>query len=199
MKNIDFLERINIKDDWETPVELYQELDNRFHFTFDPCPISPQEDGLNIEWHGSVFCNPPYSEVSNWIAKGYNEIISGHVDCLVFLVYAKTDTRWFHTYIYKNPIISWEIEFIKGRVKFGNHGKRSPAPFPSMLLIYQKNHHQIRVTPSYRCIAGVIGGRAIPPLSSDIGKSRKTPNILVLRGLQQEQFLRTRPAYVLCY
>lgn len=138
MKNITFLERINIKDDWETPKELYQELDNRFHFTFDPCPINPKSDGLSISWSGSVFCNPPYSQVAVWIAKGYDEILQDHVDTLVYLVYAKTDTRWFHQYIYKNPKINWEIEFIKGRVKFENKGKRGFAPFPSMLLIYQK-------------------------------------------------------------
>jgi len=137
MKNISFLERINVKDDWETPLELYESLDARFHFTFDPCPANPTEDGLSISWSESVYCNPPYSEVAKWIEKGYSEILLGNVDTLVYLVYAKTDTRWFHTYIYKNPIIPWQIEFLKGRVKFGRSGKRTPAPFPSMLIIYQ--------------------------------------------------------------
>jgi len=139
MKSIEFLERINIKDDWQTPPELYQSLNDRFHFTYDPCPINPTEDGLSVSWHGSVFCNPPYSEVGKWIEKGYNEILLGNVDCLVYLVYAKVDTKWFHHYIYKNPIIHWDIEFLPRRVKFIDHtGKCGSSPFPSMLCIYEK-------------------------------------------------------------
>lgn len=48
------------------------------------------------------------------------------------LIPARTDTRWFHDYIYGKA----EIRFIKGRLKFGD-GK-SRAPFPSMLVIYRK-------------------------------------------------------------
>ena len=143
MPNSEFLKHIKKKDNWVTPKDLYDKLDRVFHFNFDPCPLNPTFDGLTVDWKGNVFCNPPYSEVEKWIEKGYNEILKGNVDTLVFLVYAKTDTRWFHKFIWNNPRIHWEIDFIKGRVRFGsekrNDGKGFPAPFPSMLLIYRRN------------------------------------------------------------
>lgn len=47
------------------------------------------------------------------------------------LLPARTDTRWFHDYIYNRS----EIRFIKGRLKFG--GSRNSAPFPSMVVIFR--------------------------------------------------------------
>jgi len=143
MPNLEFMKHIKKKDNWATPKDLYDKLDRIFHFDFDPCPLNPTFDGLIVDWYiirngvkrGSVFCNPPYSEVEKWIEKGCNEILKENVDTLVFLVYAKTDTRWFHKFIWNNPRINWEIDFIKGRLKFGG---KNTAPFPSMLLIYRR-------------------------------------------------------------
>lgn len=47
------------------------------------------------------------------------------------LVPSRTDTRWFHNYIYGKA----EIRFVKGRLKFG--GATTGAPFPSMVVIYR--------------------------------------------------------------
>ena len=77
---------------------------------------------------GVVFCNPPYGrEISKWVEKAYNENKKGIK--IVMLLPARTDTKWFHEYIYKKH----EIRFIRGRLKF-NDGKQS-APFPSMVVI----------------------------------------------------------------
>ena len=51
---------------------------------------------------------------------------------VVMLLPARTDTKWFHKYIYNNP--KCEIRFIKGRLKFGN--SKNSAPFPSMIVIF---------------------------------------------------------------
>ena len=53
-------------DNWATPKEFYNKLDQEFNFDFDPCPlnlgvITPENDGLLIEWGLSNFVNPPYS------------------------------------------------------------------------------------------------------------------------------------------
>jgi len=137
---VQHLKNINKKDDWQTPKKLYNELDKEFHFTLDPCPVNPNFNGLHIKWSGSVFCNPPYSQVERWIKKGINEIMEGNVDTVVYLVYAKTDTKWYHNFIWNNPVLNWEIRFIKGRVKFVNPETKvgSSAPYPSMLLIWEK-------------------------------------------------------------
>jgi len=47
---------------WITPPELYNRLDNEFHFDFDPCP-NPRPDGYNsliIPWGHMNYCNPPF-------------------------------------------------------------------------------------------------------------------------------------------
>ena len=51
------------------------------------------------------------------------------------LIPARTDTKYFHEYIYKKKNV--EIRFIKGRLKFEGKQKGSgPAPFPSMIVIF---------------------------------------------------------------
>ena len=78
-----------------------------------------------------VFCNPPYGRpISGWIRKCWQEGQKpGTV--VVALVPARTDTKWFHNYIWHKA----EIRFIKGRLKFGN--AKNTAPFPSMIAIWR--------------------------------------------------------------
>jgi site-specific DNA-methyltransferase (adenine-specific) len=126
-------------DEWATPKAFFEELDKEFHFTLDPCAtkenhkcstyFTKEQDGLKQEWGGyNVYCNCPYGrEIGKWVEKAYEENKKGTL--VVMLLPARTDTRWFHNYIYKQH----EIRFIKGRLKF-NDGKNS-APFPSMVVV----------------------------------------------------------------
>ena len=67
-------------DMWETPEYLFKALDAEFHFTTDVCAVkenakcnhyfSPDLDGLNQEWTGCCWCNPPYGrEIGKWVKK----------------------------------------------------------------------------------------------------------------------------------
>lgn len=126
-------------DEWGTPKAFFEELDKEFNFTLDPCStennhkcnkyFTKEQDGLKQTWGGyRVFMNCPYGrEISKWVEKAYNENKNGTM--VVCLLPARTDTKWFHNYIYKKH----EIRFIKGRLKF-NDGKQ-PAPFPSMVVV----------------------------------------------------------------
>jgi len=58
-------------------------------------------------------------------------------DIAVFLVPARTDTKWFHDLVLPK---AKEIRFIRGRLRFGD-GK-NPAPFPSMVVIFEKSSAQ---------------------------------------------------------
>ena len=124
-------------DKWGTPPDLYNKLNEEFSFTFDPCPIDWKEgdaDGLAIEWDSSNFVNPPYSQVSKWIEKSYNEWKKGKK--VVMLMNAITDTKAFHKYIVNNA----EIRFIEGRIKFVNQAdpkKSAPNVKPSILVIFK--------------------------------------------------------------
>ncbi len=47
---------------WLTPKNIYQILDDEFHFDFDPCPYPvPKEfNSLEINWGESNYVNPPF-------------------------------------------------------------------------------------------------------------------------------------------
>ncbi len=116
--------------EWPTPARFYEELNKEFNFNFDPCPLGGDEDGrstLFSDWKDKrIFCNPPYGpEIPKFLARWQDPEVA------VFLIPARTDTRWFHDICL--PFAS-EIRFIRGRLRFGD-GKY-PAPFPSMLVIF---------------------------------------------------------------
>ena len=130
---------------WCTPRDFFEKLNVEFHFTLDAaatdatalCPdyFSPETDGLAHSWatSGAVWCNPPYGrEIGKWVKKAHTEALRGGV--IVLLIPARTDTSYFHDYIYHQA----EIRFIRGRLRFTDEtgAPRGPAPFPSMLVIY---------------------------------------------------------------
>ena len=130
-------------DQWATPQDFFDELNKEFEFTLDPCAdesnhkcdmyFTKQEDGLTKDWGGHVvFCNPPYGrEISLWVKKCFDEVYLGKCQCAVMLLPARTDTKWFHRYIYHKS----EIRFIEGRLKFGDSA--NSAPFPSMVVVFR--------------------------------------------------------------
>jgi len=140
------------KDDWETPQWLFDELNLEFNFTLDAAATEKNKkcdrylsDAMNQTWAGNVWCNPPYGRTAtgDFINRGYEQF-QHESSCrsVVFLVPARTDTSWFHTYCYYDDIESPEppeIRFLKGRLKFEVNGVpcKNAAPFPSMLVIFK--------------------------------------------------------------
>lgn len=132
-------------DSWETPPSLFNILDMEFNFTLDPCCtkqtakckkfFTKEEDGLIQDWSKDiVFVNPPYGrEIGKWVEKSYNEAKKGAK--VVMLIPSRTDTKWFHDFIYNKA----EIRFLKGRIRFLQNKKElNAAPFPTMLIIFNK-------------------------------------------------------------
>lgn len=129
-------------NEWATPQDLYNKLNNRYNFTLDPCSslenhkcdkfYTIKENGLIQDWSNEVvFCNPPYGrEIYDWVKKCYNEHLNGTK--IVLLIPSRTDTKYFHEFLYKKPNI--KLEFIKGRLKFGD--SNNSAPFPSLLAYF---------------------------------------------------------------
>ena len=126
------------KEDWETPQNLFNQLNKEFNFTVDVASseenhkcnryYTEKENGLLQDWNNeTVWCNPPYGrKIGDWVKKA-----SESKATVVMLLPARTDTKWFHEYIYNKA----EIRFIKGRLKFGN--SVNSAPFPSMIVIFR--------------------------------------------------------------
>lgn len=134
-------------DMWETPQGLFDQLDEIYHFDLDVCATQQNKkcanwlgyadggiftDGLNHSWYGTCWMNPPYGkEIGKWVKKAHDEARRGVTT--VCLLPARTDTQWFHDYIYQNPHA--ETRFLKGRLKFG--GCKNSAPFPSMVVVFR--------------------------------------------------------------
>lgn len=124
-------------DMWATPHGFFNSLDLEFRFNLDVCAtpenakcgrfFTKEQDGLKQDWGGATcWMNPPYGkEIGKWVAKASHHYV-------VALLPARTDTKWFHDYIYGKA----EIRFIKGRLKFGD--SKNSAPFPSMVVIWNR-------------------------------------------------------------
>jgi hypothetical protein len=121
---------VNNDNNYATPPELYEMLNSRFNFDFDPCPYNENEivnDGLKIEWGKSNFVNPPYSQKLKeaFIKKAITEMQNGKTS--VFLIPVSTSTKLFHEFIKPNAN---EIIFLKGRIKFGKYDKNGNFYLP---------------------------------------------------------------------
>ena len=137
-------------DEWYTPIKFFDELDKKYQFVFDlACSkdncktmdgFTIEEDALNQDWYnitldtngGWLWLNPPYSKCKEFVDKAYSEMQLGAK--IVMLIPSRTDPKWFHNFIYNQKGVT--IEFIKGRLRFGD--AKNSAPFPSMLVIFNK-------------------------------------------------------------
>ena len=130
------------EEKWATPQDLFDKLNDEFHFTLDAAAspdnakcanyFTEEQNGLVQSWGGhTVWCNPPYCRKTGlWVKKAYEE--HQRTGCtVVMLLPSRTDVRWFHDYILGKA----EIRFIKGRLKFG--GSKNSAPFASIVVIYR--------------------------------------------------------------
>lgn len=148
------------KMDYCTPLDFFDRLDAEFHFILDSaasdqsakCSVyyTPEMDGLKRPWdttQGAVFCNPPYGRrIGEWVRKAYEEAKKGVT--IVLLIPARTDTSYFHEYIYGVA----EIRFVRGRLHFTDEtgNPYPPAPFPSMVVIYNGERHELHGRGAHR-------------------------------------------------
>lgn len=119
-------------DTWLTPPWLLERLG---HFDLDPCPPNGTE-GLNFEWTGRVWLNPPYSKNTDFMEKmAYHR--SG-----IALVFARTETQWFQKWVFP---YAYSILFFNKRLKFykidGKEAKGN-AGAPSVLIAYSREDHE---------------------------------------------------------
>lgn len=135
------------KDDWETPQVLFDELNNKYHFTWDLAAtalnykvsnyFTPAEDSLKQDWSklsGNLFLNPPYGrDLKFWVKKAYESQCGRNGGVIVLIIPARTDTSYWHDFIFHKA----EIKFLRGRLKFEVNGKAlNSAPFGSAIVVY---------------------------------------------------------------
>ena len=186
-KSTSHLKKIGRYDDWETPPDIFRkaceisgitpvvDVSATRHNAKCGVFIDRKADGLKAEWPlVPVWCNPPYSKVAAWIGRIYEHWMDG--GSALCLTYNKTDTAWFHRYVWPYARIWWwprRIRFMKKGVEQG------PAPYPSMLFAFYgsaekqtwKNSQENGVA-AFHGIAGHKGGRirGSAPERADAGK-----------------------------
>ena len=135
------------KDEWLTPPEIIKALGE---FTLDPCApiVRPWEmakkhftindNGLEKEWNGRVWCNPPYGlEASKWLKK-----LTEHGNGIA-LIFARTETKMFFEWVWNNATA---VKFIEGRLYFHHVDgtkARANAGAPSVLIAYGNENAEI--------------------------------------------------------
>jgi phage N-6-adenine-methyltransferase len=83
------------------------------------------QDGLKQPWHGTVWMNPPYSDLRPWCAKAFEYAKAGGT--VIALLPAWSDTPWFH-----NLASYGRITFIRGKLSY--IGRPGVSPFASMIV-----------------------------------------------------------------
>ena len=151
-KGTDWSKLWSSKDEkWRTPKYVFDHFNKEYKFNFDAAAspqnakcknfLSQSDNALESNWCRKgrrIWLNPPYSrQMGVWIEKAYKESQKG---CLVAcLVFARTDTAWWHDYVMKK---AWKVHFIRGRIRFlsSKDGKtKSAAPAPSCLIVFKPN------------------------------------------------------------
>jgi len=148
--------------EWRTPKDFFDFCNREFHFLVDAgatrknalcvryLGLDNGYDALSCDWGPSTWCNPPYGrKIGKWIKKGYEESLKHRL--VVMLLPGRIDTKWFCDYVFGKAS---EVRIIRGRLKFdiGPHLHKEkdgwctelhPAPFPSILVVYdyRTSHH----------------------------------------------------------
>jgi hypothetical protein len=130
--------------DWITPPDIVKALGE---FDLDPCaalgqpwPMAKQQftiidDGLNKEWFGRVFCNPPYGDFAQIWAERIAWYRNG-----ILLIPSRTGSPWFHRQVFEKAD---SILFLEDRIWFYDINgikARGNAGHDTVLLSYGRNN-----------------------------------------------------------
>ena len=155
-------------DDRGTPQDFWDELDAQYHFTLDVAAAPHNAkcanyytrlaDGLLQPWHGSVWCNPPYSGLDRWLEKAWSEWdrrwprhLRGEVPppprSIVMLLPAnRPEQPWWQKHVEPlrdHPDSPLRVKFLPGRLRFIKPGAteikpNERPPFGCCLLIWSR-------------------------------------------------------------
>ena len=152
--------------EWRTPVWLAELLKKQYGpFDLDPAAApgtsvgrrsyDRRDGGLEHPWKGKVYVNPPHARalgetVGPWILKALEELDAGHCELVVMLVPSRTDTSWWHELVMPRASA---VLFDRGRLKFMGNDCTSPAPFPSVVIVFRRRRptlglKYLRISPA---------------------------------------------------
>lgn len=134
--------------EWYTPKEYADAVHEVMGFIdTDPCSCevanevvraetyyTAEQDGLQQEWHGCVYVNPPYGDgtVEEFAVKLILELDEGRTTQAIFLVNNCTETRWFQTLIGHAAAVCFPC----GRISFWSPDRPSKTPLQGQAILY---------------------------------------------------------------
>jgi phage N-6-adenine-methyltransferase len=141
-------------DDRAITPEDFGPLHERFRFTIDACATpanarlwrfwTKEDDALAQSWKGErVWCNPPYSNIGEWVKKAWKEYAVGTDSIVMLLPANRTEQRWWQDDVepYRDDRWGLKVEFLPGRMRFIQAGRTAVGPnerppFGCCLLIW---------------------------------------------------------------
>lgn len=134
--------------EWYTPKEYADAVHEVMGFIdTDPCSCeaanevvraetyyTAEQNGLQHEWHGCVYVNPPYGDgtVEEFAVKLLLELDAGRATQAIFLVNNCTETKWFQTLICHAAAVCFPC----GRISFWSPGRASKTPLQGQAVLY---------------------------------------------------------------
>ncbi|CAM3734528.1 DNA N-6-adenine-methyltransferase [Nocardioides zeicaulis] len=190
-------------DNWPTPADFYDRLDQEFGFTLDVCSstanhkaerfyaldhVDPdRRDGLQADWvadarplidlsgrtRDAIWMNPPYGRT---IGKWMEK---AHASAqtgatVVCLVPVRTSSAWWHDWVLTTGA---EVRYVRGRLTFGD--ATSSAPFGSAVVIYRPSDVDGQAGPVRTVPAKDVAGEVVPAsTATSTGSDRTSPSEL---------------------
>ena len=134
--------------EWYTPQKYVEAVHEVMGFIdTDPCSceaanevvraetfFTEEQDGLQQEWHGCVYVNPPYGDgtVEEFAVKLLLELDAGRATQAIFLVNNCTETKWFQTLVSHAAAVCFPC----GRISFWSPDRASKTPLQGQAILY---------------------------------------------------------------
>lgn len=99
--------------------------------------FTKEQDGLQQNWEGKIWLNPPFSLADRAVAKLIHWHESGHNEALLLLKSAPDTKR--HQSLFPYPFCD-----INYRIKFDAPGNKTSAPFPVVIFYLGRNFTKFR-------------------------------------------------------
>jgi hypothetical protein len=98
------------------------------------CIFTKDDNGLEQEWTGNVWMNPPYAQplIADFAEAVSSKYESGEIEQAIVLVNNATETKWFQ----RMAIASSAICFPSSRIKFLDPNGNPGAPLQGQAILY---------------------------------------------------------------
>lgn len=136
----------------------HQAMANGIPHQDGPALLSPR-CGLAGTWRGRrVWCNPPFSELSIWLAKAWREF-DEHGGRIVMLVPAWTDRPWWHEHVepFRGNGGGFKVRFLPGRTHFTVDGGKPICRRDEAGELVLKNGKPQKSSPTFGCALLIWG------------------------------------------